>query len=217
MSISAMRQRFIDRTARKPQGNWATKNYAAPKGHYRSFRIILDLLNLSSTDSYCEIGCGGGVLLGMALEKVDRAAAIDHSEDMVALSMRNNQKALEAGRVQIIQGDAAKLPWENDSFSTCACANMFFFIEEPEQMLAEIARILKPQGRFALATMGKSIIGTLSFGLLYGLHTYSDKTMSAMLSQAGFTNIRVKTKLFGLQICYAEKTQGDSNEQSVSI
>ncbi len=62
------------------------KHYAHPKAHYRSFQIIMDALALKEDDEYCEIGCGGGVLLNMAMSIVDRGAAIDHSWEMVTLS-----------------------------------------------------------------------------------------------------------------------------------
>lgn len=209
MSIAEARERFIDRTARKPEGEWAVKSYKNPRGHFRSFRIIMELLDLKPEDSYCEIGCGGGVLLKMALEKAGRGAAMDHSDDMLRLAIDNNNESVLAGRLHIIKGDAGDLPWPSDSFTACGCANMFFFIEEPEAVLAEICRVLKPGGRFAMATMGKSIIGKLTFGLLYGLRTYSDTKMTCMLSNAGFNKIRVKTGLAGMQICYAEKSRRD--------
>lgn len=206
MSLIDVRQRFIDKTARKPEGKWAVKSYNAPRGHYRSFRKIMNLLNLQNGDSYCEIGCGGGVLVKMALLRADSAEAIDHSDDMVALSIRNNEESVKNNRVRIVRGSAESLPWPSGSFTACASANMFFFVEEPQKALGEIFRVLKPGGRFAMVTMGKSIIGKLAFGLLYGLKTYSDKTMSEMLAGAGFPHIRVKTGMGGMQICYAEKT-----------
>ena len=73
------RQRFIERTASKPSGEWAVRRYNEPVAHYRSFRTILEMLNLKQEDEYFEMGCGGGVLLRQALEQVSFAAGIDHS------------------------------------------------------------------------------------------------------------------------------------------
>ena len=153
MTFAEMRRGFIDRTARKPGGDWAVKAYNEPKGHYKSFRIILERLNLSADDEYFEIGCGGGVLLSRALERVKYAAAIDHSPDMVALSKKNNQRHVEQGRVDIVSGDAAKLPWADNRFTAGASANMFFFVEQPDAVLREACRVLRPGGRFAMNTI----------------------------------------------------------------
>jgi len=57
-----------------------------PRGHYKSFRWTLDKLQLKPDDIFLEIGCGGGVLLNMALETVKHAKAIDHSSDMVQIA-----------------------------------------------------------------------------------------------------------------------------------
>jgi SAM-dependent methyltransferase len=205
MSRAAFRRKFIDRTARKPAGKWARKNYTAPKAHYRSFRIIMEALSLQRDDIYCEIGCGGGVLLRMVMDKVHSGAAIDHSPEMAALAMENNRTAVEAGRLEIVEGDAARLPWEAAAFTACAAANMFFFIPEPEAMLSEVFRVLKPGGRFSMVTIGKGLVGKLTFGWIYDLRTYSNEKMATMLSDTGFSSVSVRSQTMGLyQICYGE-------------
>lgn len=206
MKITKKRQRFIDRTARKPAGKWAVKNYNNPRTHYRSFQIILENLNLNPDDTYCEIGCGGGVLLKRAMTIARQGAAIDHSHDMVALAIENNRQSVDDGLLDVVQGNAETLPWPPGSFSACASANMFFFVEKPDAVLSEIQRVLKPQGRFAMVTLGTGIIVKATFGLLYSLKSYSDQTMHTMLMAAGFRNIRVKTGFWGsFQVCYGEK------------
>ncbi len=203
MGLTKKRKDFIDRTARKPHGKNAIKNYNEPKAHYKGFQIILEKLNLSSQDKYFEIGCGGGVLLKMVLEKVNFCAAIDHSCDMVQLSIKNNRQAVENGRAEVVCGDAVKLPWEDNTFTAGASANMFFFIEQPQVVLFEIFRVLKPGGRFVMVTMGKGLLGKITFGWLYSLRTYSNKEMKSMLMAAGFCNIDIKTRFS--QICCCEK------------
>jgi ubiquinone/menaquinone biosynthesis C-methylase UbiE len=205
MTRSEKREKFIDETARKPSAEEGRRRYKGPKGHYKSFSIILDMLNLRSDDRYLEIGCGGGVLLRMALEKAGSAAAIDHSPDMVDLSKQNNEPDVKNGRVEIVHGDAAALPWADNSFSAIASANMFFFVEQPDTMLKEVYRVLSPGGRFAMVTMDNRIIGKLTFGWLYRLQTYSIRKMRTMFENAGFISIEIKNKLPFSQICCAEK------------
>ncbi len=199
------RQKFIDRTARKPTGKRSRRNYSHPRGHYPSFRLILGLLDLTAKDQYLEIGCGGGVLLRSALETAAFGAGIDHSPDMVDLSRQNNAQAVAAGRAEILQGDVAALPWEDGRFSAAASANMFFFVEQPQQTLAEIYRVLRPGGRFAMVTSAKTLLMTLSFGWLYRLRSYTNAEISGMLRSAGFCDIRVETKWLISQVCFARK------------
>lgn len=205
MQLTQYWRTFIDKTARRPEGKWAIKAYNSPSAHYRSFRVILEILHLREDDLYCEIGCGGGVLLNMAMEKVKRGMAIDHSKDMVALAARNNRRFMEAGTLEIVQGSAESLPWPTDSVTACASANMFFFVEKPKDMLGEVYRILAPGGRFSMVTMNNGFPGKITFGWLYALKLYSDREMTAMLTGAGFSNVNVKTKLGMMQVCYGEK------------
>ncbi len=166
----------------------------------------MEALRLKEDDIYCEIGCGGGVLLNMAMAKVKRGAAIDHSEEMVDLSKDNNRKFLEKGGLEVLKGDAGELPWKSGVFTACASANMFFFVKNPRAMLSEVFRVLKPGGRFSLVTMGNGFIARMTFGWLYSLTTYSDREMTSMLKSAGFSKIRVTSTAMGLtQICYGVK------------
>lgn len=204
--LNKRRDRFIERTAKKPQGAWALKQYADPKGHYRSFEIIMEALDLDKDDIYCEIGCGGGALLKMALARAGQGAAIDHSQDMVELSTKNNLESIEQGRIEIVQGNAEALPWDSDRFTACACANMFFFVEHPEAVLAEIFRVLAPGGRFSMVTLGNGILPRMTVGWFYRLRSYPDQVMAAMMKTAGFGKIRVGSKKAGFaQVCYGEK------------
>jgi ubiquinone/menaquinone biosynthesis C-methylase UbiE len=205
MKISEKREKLIDEMARRPFGVKGRKRYNEPRKRYRSYEVILDMLKLRADDRYLEIGCGGGLLLRMALEKAGIAAGLDHSPDMVELSKENNARDVETGRADIVPGDAAALPWENSRFTAVASANMFFFVEEPETALGEIYRVLKPGGRFAMVTMDNRIIGKITFGWLYKLRTYSIRRMRTMFENAGFISIEIKNKLPFSQICYAEK------------
>ncbi len=201
------REKFINNTARKPSGKAGRCAYRNPRSHYASFRMILELLELTAEDHYLEIGCGGGVLIRSALETATFAAGIDHSPDMVEVSRESNTKSVAAGRAEIVQGDVAALPWKDERFSAAASANMFFFVEQPQQALAEIYRVLRPGGRFAMVTSAKNLVMALTFGWLYRLRSYSNAEMSEMLHAAGFCDIKVETRRLISQVCFARKPE----------
>jgi len=203
-----MLDKFVDMTARRPSGWLGKMMFRNPKGHYKAFRLTLEKLQLKPDDIFLEIGCGGGVLLNMALESVKYAKAIDHSSDMVQIARDRNQEAISEGRVEIIHGDAESLPWGDNSF-TCATANqMFFFIEEPMIALLEFNRVLKPGGRLVITSMGASdsILSRLLF-LPWSryLRLYKNQEMESMLRKVGFQTMEVTNMEGFIQLSYAMK------------
>lgn len=52
---------FINVTARKPSGWFGKRMYKDPKGHYKSFELTLEKLQLKSDDCVLGVACGGGM------------------------------------------------------------------------------------------------------------------------------------------------------------
>jgi ubiquinone/menaquinone biosynthesis C-methylase UbiE len=155
--------------------------YTNPRGHYRAFYLTLDKLSLKPDDIFLEIGCGGGVLLNMALESVKYAKAIDHSPDMVQIAKDRNKESLSDGKVEIIQGNAESVLWGDNSF-TCAMANqMFFFIDKPTIVLKEFYRVLKPGGRLVITSIG--VYNSYVFNGLIG-YGYGGQWVMILLNSA---------------------------------
>ena len=202
--MTSILTKFVNSTAKRPQGKWARRFYGEPKAHMKSFALMMQLLDPQPDDLFLEIGCGGGYFLNMVQPRVKKVAAIDHSLDMVELARRANQKAIDQGLAEIVHGNAEELPWPDNSFTCTGNTSMWFFVERPVKVLTELLRVLQPGGRLVVGTMQRSWINRIVWGL-YGLRLYTDGQMEDMLRQAGFAEIQMSSPGLTGQIATARK------------
>jgi ubiquinone/menaquinone biosynthesis C-methylase UbiE len=99
------------------------------------------------------------------------------------------------GSVDVVQGDATKLPFDDARFSAVICFTMLHHIPErgaQDSAFAEIARVLKPGGTFA----GTDSVGTGAlFRLIHigdTLLTIDPDEMPARLAAVGLDEIAVE-------------------------
>ncbi len=200
-----MLNKFVDNTARRPSGWLGKMMYRNPLSHYRSFHLTLNKLQLKTDDIFLEIGCGGGVLLDMALKTVKQAKAIDHSIDMVQIAGERNHAALAERRLEIVQGNAEALPWDDNTFTCAAACNMFFFIEKPMTVLHELHRVLRPGGRLVITSTEDAVwVKIFCLPWSHSMSLYKNSKMEDMFKQVGFAIADVKTEK-SIQVSYAEK------------
>ena len=190
---------ITDRRARRPSGPQARQTYRDPLFHRPNFKVILKTLALKPDDYLLEVGSGGGAFLEEALKSGCKAAAIDHSPDMVRLAREVNRDAILAGRLEIREGNAGSLPFRDGTFTCAVMTGVFGFISEPLKALSEIARVLAPKGRLALFAGSKELRGTPAAPepMASRLRFYEDAELEQMARQAGFTGSRVERPDFG--------------------
>ncbi len=184
---------ITDRRARRPSGAQARAIYRDPLYHRPNFRAILETLALQPRDYLVEVGCGGGAFLADALRSGCRAAAIDHSGDMVRLAREVNREAVAAGRLTIEQATAERLPFPDATFTCGVMTGVFGFLPDPVAALAELRRVLAVDGR--LVVMGTDPVwrGTpaapepMASRLLF----LEDHELEEIGRRAGFTDARV--------------------------
>ena len=191
--LSAMGPRCLgdwitDRRARRPSGPWGRATYRDPIYHRPNFQAILSVLGLKPDDYLLEVGCGGGAFLQDALKSGCKAAAIDHSSDMVRVAREVNHAAIEQGRLEIREGDAGSLPYPDGIFTCAVMTGVFCFIANPLQVLSAIQRVLAPGGRFVLFTGSKELRGTPAAPepIASRLHFYEDHELEDLARKAGF-------------------------------
>jgi SAM-dependent methyltransferase len=184
---------LTDRGARRPFGLGAREGYRDPTHHRPSFGAILAELELGPADVLLEIGCGGGAFLEQALRSGCRAKAVDHSPAMVRLAREVNAAAVEEGRAEIVQASAERLPFD-DKGCTCAAMMQVFFFLDPEPVLAEVRRVVRPGGTLAVFTVSEAAKGTpaASEPMASRGRFYTDEQLIELARTAGFDDATVE-------------------------
>ncbi|MFN2431950.1 MAG: methyltransferase domain-containing protein [Gemmatimonadota bacterium] len=190
---SAFGDWLTDRGARRPAGAQARAVYRDPLYHYPNFRAILEELALTADDYLLEVGCGGGALLQEALLSGCRAAAVDHSSDMVRLAREVNREAVAEGRLEVLEASAERLPFPDVTFTHAAMTGVLGFLADPVAALAEIRRVLRRRGRLVALGSDPELRGTPAAPepMASRLRFYEDEELEALGSRAGFEEVRV--------------------------
>ncbi len=112
----------------------------APLGYHE----LLDQLEAEFVARYAagkevlEVGCGTGLVLERIAGFAKRAVGVDLSPGMLS-------KARERG-LEVFEGSATKLPFENASFDVCCSFKVLPHVPEIDVALSEMARVTRPGG-----------------------------------------------------------------------
>ena len=184
---------LTERQARRPSGAKSRSVYRDPLFHYPNFKVLLEELDLTPQDHLIAVGCGGGAFLKLALQSGCRAAAIDHSLDMVQLARSENLAAIHAGQLDIRHASANQLPFEDGAFTCAVMTGVLGFLPDPVSAFQEIRRVLAENGRFICLGSDPELRGTPAAPepMASRLHFYTQKELRQIGVQAGFTFVQV--------------------------
>jgi ubiquinone/menaquinone biosynthesis C-methylase UbiE len=103
-------------------------------------------------DLVLDVAAGTGAAARSLAADVRQVIALDVTEAMLAEGAR---EAREAGveNILFMRGDAAALPFLDDSFATVLCRFALHHFPDPRVQLAEIKRVLAPRGWLGLADL----------------------------------------------------------------
>jgi len=104
-----------------------------------------------------DIGCGGGFLSNHLGSVGHRVTGLDASTDALTVASRYDG----SGRVRYQQGDALNLPYPAGSFDAVCAMDFLEHVESPDRVIAEAARVLKPNGLFFFHTFNRTRLSWL--------------------------------------------------------
>src|ERR1019366_6871788 len=155
-------------------------------------RSTIDLLQPQPDDRVVDIGFGGGYSLLALARRVPRGrvVGVDRSADMVAAAARLiRQKKVEArGRVR--RGTVVKLPFAAGTFDKALAVNTIYYWLDLPAAFAEIARVLKPGGRLAVAFRSPESLRLVTLAW-DNFRLYEPQEVAEAMQKTGFRVSRV--------------------------
>ena len=150
-------------------------------------------INISKNDTALDCGCGGGANVRRLLTKCDKAYGIDYSEISVSKSKEINAEAIKNNRCEIRQCDVRSLPFDNDSFNVVTAFETVYFWQDIEKAFAEIYRVLRSGGTFAITneSTGTDETSVKFSKIIDGMNLYTGEDLKTLLEKAGFTDIEI--------------------------
>jgi len=120
----------------------------------------LELLSVQEGETVLEIGFGTGyslVEIAKCVGETGKAYGIDVTPEMVGLARKRLEEEGLAERVELYQGDAREMPYEDKRFDAVYNASTLELFDTPDipRVLAEIKRVLKSSGRLGIISMPK--------------------------------------------------------------
>lgn len=103
-----------------------------------------------------EVGPGPGYLgLEWLKNTTDtRLSALEISANMIKVAQKNAREyGFDPSQVNYVQGNAMHMPFEADQFDAVFTNGSLHEWERPQDVLCEIARVLKPGGRFFISDL----------------------------------------------------------------
>jgi ubiquinone/menaquinone biosynthesis C-methylase UbiE len=176
-------------------------HYDKPRGRCYHTHISTYIMNaLPKGGKLLDIGCGTGLFVERYITAGGSAIGLDISSKMIQKARRR------CTACDYTLGTGEKIPFCDNSFDAVSSLLVFSYVKDPETMLNEAYRVLKPGGKIAICTLGKKFL-TWGIPAIYqisekmkvnhvvmknfGEHYYDREEMDYLFTQAGFSDISV--------------------------
>ena len=135
-----------------------------------------------------DLGCGTGQVSAALAPFVARVIAVDASAAMLQAA-RKRLNGLD--NVELRRGDLEALPIDNGQLDAATLMLVLHHVPEPERALADVARVLKPQGRAIVVDMLPHDRESYRQQMGHVWLGFSDEHVRRLFQEAGFEEVRI--------------------------
>ena len=104
-----------------------------------------------------DVGCGAGLLANALAARGHDVCGVDGTPENLAIARTRDTTR----SVAYLVGDAYRLPYADGTFEVACALDLLEHVEDPERVVAEIARVLAPNGLFFFHTFNRTWLADL--------------------------------------------------------
>ncbi|MEU3015718.1 methyltransferase domain-containing protein [Nocardia asteroides] len=159
------------------------------RGNRRAIAAAVDATGVTAGAVVADIGFGGGVGLGLFLDRVGADGVVhgvEPSPDMLARARSGFAGQVAAGRLVLDAGSLTALPSADASLDAAITVNTIYFLADLPAACAELARVLRPGGTAVVGIGDPDAMAKMPF-TPYGFTLRPVAEVIAALADAGFT------------------------------
>lgn len=153
--------------------------------------VVFALADLKPGERVLDIGCGDGNYTGPAAERTGSAIGLDRSPAMLKAAA---ERLGHVSGLEWVEGDAAALPFPDRSFDAALIVTVLCFARDPQAIVSEAFRVVRPGGRLILAELGRysswafarRVRGLVGSATWRHAHFFSPRELRRLLRNAGF-------------------------------
>jgi len=127
--------------------------------HHFWRRLAIAKINLiQPSEKILDLCCGTGMITCDLANKIGlngKVVGFDQSREMLKIAKRRLLKKGLLNRVDLVQGDAARLPFEDNSFDGAIVGYGLRNVSDPVMVLREMYRVIKPAGKIVVLEFAK--------------------------------------------------------------
>ena len=179
-------------------------------GRERALReMTVSLAQVKPGDCVLEVGCGTGTLTLAAKRQAGQSGKVFGIDIIPGMIERSQRKAAQANVDVTFQlGGIDDIPFPANQFDVVMCSFMIFHMSEMVRRkgIAEIYRVLKPQGRLLvldLALPTDPLPRMIAKALFGGMLQHDLRELLPLMETVGFSDIEIapaKFRVLGLAI-----------------
>jgi ArsR family transcriptional regulator len=154
-----------------------------------TFTALLSLLPADYV--VADLGCGTAPVAAQLAAHVKQVIAVDNSAAMLKAA-RKRLDTLDLDNVDLRRGDLARVPIDNATCDAALLLLVLSYVPEPDVVLAEMARLLKPGGRAVLVDLLPHDRADFRRVMQQQNMGFEPGDLTAQMERAGFQNIQVR-------------------------